>query len=133
MIRTIDHNKMGKSERGWLHSTFHFSFAEYYNPDNMQFGVLRVVNDDVFDTGNGFGTHSHQDMDISVVSLEAGNNISYALHSDRQAYLIQVEGNGTVNGMTLTERDAAEITDEADIILHATEKSHYILFDMMKA
>lgn len=36
MIKVIDHNKMGKSERGWLHSLFHFSFAEYYNPNNIQ-------------------------------------------------------------------------------------------------
>ena len=233
MIRVIDQNTMGKSERGWLHSTFHFSFAEYYNPDNIQFGALRVVNDDVFDAGNGFGTHPHQnmeivsyvidgilthedsmgnkreltrgqiqymsagtgvthseinftedsarflqiwivpdknghtpnygdyrfpwedregkwlhsvsgkdgnapvkihqDMDISVVSLDAGADLSYTMRPDRQAYLIQIEGSGSVNGNALNQKDAAEITEEQEITLHAKEKSHYILFDMKKA
>lgn len=233
MIRVIDQNTMGKSEMGWLHSTFHFSFAEYYNPDNIQFGALRVVNDDVFDAGNGFGTHPHQnmeivsyvidgilthedsmgnkreltrgqiqymsagtgvthseinftkdparflqiwiipdknghtpnygdyrfpwedregkwlhivsgkhgdapvkihqDMDISVVSLDAGSDLSYTMSPGRQAYLIQIEGSGSVNGKSLNKRDAAEITEEQKITLHAKEKSHYILFDMKKA
>ena len=44
MINVIKREAMGRSERGWLHSQFHFSFAEYYNPDNIRFGALRVVN-----------------------------------------------------------------------------------------
>lgn len=229
MIRIIDQRRMGKSEQGWLHSTFHFSFAEYYNPDNIRFGALRVVNDDVFDPGSGFPTHPHrdmeivsyvvdgqlthkdsmgnertltrgqvqymsagtgvthseynltddplrflqiwilpdqkdhapnygdyrfpweeregkwlpivsgsgkapvqihQDMDISVLSLDAGQEIGYQLAPGRQAYLIQIEGSGTLNGQTMATKDAAEVTDEESITLRATEKSHYILFDM---
>lgn len=64
MIHIIDHNHMGKSEQGWLHSTFHFSFAEYYDPKNIKFGALRVVNDDLFDAGHGFAMHPHQNMEI---------------------------------------------------------------------
>ncbi|MDR1686857.1 MAG: pirin family protein [Desulfovibrio sp.] len=64
MLRFIDGKKMGKSSLGWLESRFHFSFAEYYNPDNMQFGVLRVVNDDLVAPGTGFDTHPHRDMEI---------------------------------------------------------------------
>lgn len=64
MINVLKHEQMGKSERGWLHSTFHFSFAEYYNPKNIQYGALRVINDDIFDTGNGFDTHPHENMEI---------------------------------------------------------------------
>ncbi|MGX8850206.1 pirin family protein [Amedibacillus sp. YH-ame10] len=64
MMKVIKSEQMGKSERGWLHSTFHFSFAEYYNPKNMHFGALRVVNDDIFDAGNGFDTHPHKNMEI---------------------------------------------------------------------
>jgi|GEM_PF-4870966 len=44
MIRKLDHQNMGRSNLGWLQSLFHFSFADYYNPANMNFGVLRVVN-----------------------------------------------------------------------------------------
>lgn len=64
MLRYIDHKKMGRSFIGWLDSHFHFSFADYYNPDNIQFGVLRVVNDDMVQPGTGFDTHPHRDMEI---------------------------------------------------------------------
>lgn len=55
---------MGKGDHGWLKSYFHFSFAEYYNPNNMQFGVLRVLNDDFVSPLRGFETHPHRDMEI---------------------------------------------------------------------
>mmetsp|Transcript_7213 Transcript_7213/g.19324 ORF Transcript_7213/g.19324 Transcript_7213/m.19324 type:complete len:281 (+) Transcript_7213:14-856(+) len=48
----------------WLKSRFHFSFAEYYNPKNTQFGVLRVMNDDLVQPSRGFGTHPHANMEI---------------------------------------------------------------------
>lgn len=64
MVRYIDSEKMGRSFLGWLDSHFHFSFAEYYNPDNIHFGILRVVNDDVIQPGAGFDTHPHRDMEI---------------------------------------------------------------------
>ena len=64
MLRKIDHRQMGKSNQGWLQSIFHFSFAEYYNPENINFGVLRVINDDQIAPGTGFGTHPHRDMEI---------------------------------------------------------------------
>ncbi len=64
MLRKMDSNKMGSSDLGWLKSTFHFSFAEYYNPNNLQFGVLRVINDDLIKSKTGFDTHPHKDMEI---------------------------------------------------------------------
>lgn len=64
MLRYIDSTKMGRSFLGWLDSHFHFSFAEYHNPDNIQFGALRVVNDDLIEPGTGFDTHPHRDMEI---------------------------------------------------------------------
>lgn len=70
MIRTISSRDMGKSEQGWLHSTFHFSFAEYYNPENMNYGALRVVNDDRFDPHSGFDTHPHKNMEILSYVVE---------------------------------------------------------------
>jgi quercetin 2,3-dioxygenase len=48
----------------WLKTRFHFAFAEYDNPGNESFGVLRVVNDDLVQPERGFATHSHQDMEI---------------------------------------------------------------------
>lgn len=64
MIRKIDHRNMGKSNLGWLRSIFHFSFAEYYNPENINFGVLRVINDDLIEAATGFDIHPHRDMEI---------------------------------------------------------------------
>ena len=64
MLRKINSNNMGSSNLGWLRSKFHFSFAEYYNPDNIQFGVLRVINDDLINSQTGFGTHPHKNMEI---------------------------------------------------------------------
>jgi redox-sensitive bicupin YhaK (pirin superfamily) len=55
---------MGRGQHGWLDSHFHFSFAEYHNPQNIRFGVLRVFNDDIVQAQEGFGTHPHQDMEI---------------------------------------------------------------------
>jgi redox-sensitive bicupin YhaK (pirin superfamily) len=64
MIQHVDHKKMGRGKHGWLDSHFHFSFAEYYNPQNIRFGVLRVFNDDIVQAGEGFDMHPHQDMEI---------------------------------------------------------------------
>lgn len=55
---------MGRSQLGWLDSWFHFSFAEYYNPNNLRFGALRVINDDLIAPRTGFDTHPHADMEI---------------------------------------------------------------------
>jgi redox-sensitive bicupin YhaK (pirin superfamily) len=55
---------MGRSLHEWLDSRHHFSFAEYYNPDNMQFGDLRVLNDDWVKPGTGFDAHPHKNMEI---------------------------------------------------------------------
>ena len=64
MIKRIENTKMVSSDLGWLKSKFHFSFAEYYNPDNLNFGTLRVINDDLVEAGTGFDTHPHRDMEI---------------------------------------------------------------------
>jgi redox-sensitive bicupin YhaK (pirin superfamily) len=55
---------MGRGIHGWLDSHFHFSFAEYFNPYNIQFGALRVINDDLVRSGQGFPTHPHENMEI---------------------------------------------------------------------
>lgn len=64
MLRKVESKNMGRSNLGWLKSLFHFSFAEYYNPDNIKFGVLRVINDDLVEPNTGFDTHPHRDMEI---------------------------------------------------------------------
>jgi len=64
MLKLLKKENMGSSNLGWLESRFHFSFAEYRNPENINFGVLRVLNDDIIHPQSGFGTHPHHDMEI---------------------------------------------------------------------
>lgn len=60
----------GHASHGWLDSHHSFSFANYYNPERMHFGVLRVLNDDQVAEGKGFGTHPHDNMEIISIPLE---------------------------------------------------------------
>ncbi len=72
MVSTVLHkaDTRGHANHGWLDSHHTFSFANYYNPERMSFGVLRVLNDDRVDSGKGFGKHPHDNMEIISIALE---------------------------------------------------------------
>lgn len=66
----IKANTRGYANHGWLEVNHMFSFAGYFNPQRMNFGALRVLNDDIIQGGTGFSTHPHDNMEIITVPLE---------------------------------------------------------------
>ncbi len=73
-MKTVVHlaSGRGSANHGWLQSQHSFSFANYYNSKNMNFGLLRVLNDDTVAPGKGFGKHPHDNMEIISIPL-SGN------------------------------------------------------------
>ncbi|MCE1246298.1 MAG: pirin family protein [Firmicutes bacterium] len=69
-MKTISSSKRHFSDYGWLKTFWLFSFSDYYDPDNIQFGALRVFNDDIVEPGTGFPTHPHHEMEIITVVLD---------------------------------------------------------------
>lgn len=107
MANTVLHKAetRGHANHGWLNSHHTFSFANYYNPERMHFGVLRVLNDDIVRGGNGFGRHPHDNMEIISIPLEGDlehqdsmGNIAVIKNGD-----IQVMSAGT--GITHSEKN----------------------------
>lgn len=70
MIKLNKYKNLGKANHGWLNTSFHFSFANYYNPERMNLGSIRVLNDDYISGFNGFDPHPHRDMEIITYIVE---------------------------------------------------------------
>ncbi len=231
MITLRPAEQRGHANHGWLDSYHSFSFASYHDPEQMGFSSLRVINEDRVAPGTGFGTHSHQDMEIITYVLEgalqhkdsmgnssiirpgevqrmsAGTGVAHSeqnpsgtepvhllqiwilpdktgiepgyeqktfspaekqatlrlvaspdgregsvtVHQDaflyvsvldpadsvrhtlapgRKAYLQVARGGIDLNGLSLTQGDAARITAEREIVLTATDKAEILLFDL---
>jgi hypothetical protein len=64
MLQVLKNSQRGAADHGWLQSNHSFSFGHYYNPNEMGFGPLLVINEDRVQPGRGFGTHSHDNMEI---------------------------------------------------------------------
>ncbi len=73
IVRSEDRHTV---DAGWLKARWHFSFDSYYDPDNMQFGPLRVFNNDVIQPAKGFGMHPHANMEILTYVIDGALDVT---------------------------------------------------------
>jgi len=91
MINHYPYTKLGHANHGWLDARHHFSFASYQDIERQQFGVLRVINDDVIKAGAGFDTHPHKNMEIityvragAITHRDSNDNVGRTVAGDVQ-------------------------------------------------
>jgi redox-sensitive bicupin YhaK (pirin superfamily) len=112
-MKTVLHkaNTRGHANHGWLDSYHTFSFAGYYDPTRVNFGALRVLNDDVVAGGAGFGQHPHDNMEIISIplrgSLEHGDNTGG--HGIIKSGEVQIMSAGS--GIAHSEKNASKTED----------------------
>ncbi|MBS1208230.1 MAG: pirin protein [Proteobacteria bacterium] len=91
MIKIFRAQTLGRSNLGWLESWFHFSFADYHDLARIQFGALRVINDDLIQAGKGFDTHGHRDMEIISYVIDGSLTHSDSMGNQRTLTRGQVQ------------------------------------------
>ena len=99
-MKTIVHRAAdrGFANHGWLQANHSFSFANYYNPQKMSFGALRVLNDDIIAPKMGFGTHPHDNMEIITIPLTGELKHKDSMHNEWQSVFpgeVQIMSAGT--------------------------------------
>lgn len=102
-INVHQSSSRGVANHGWLDSRHTYSFADYYHPERMGFGVLRVINDDRVAPSRGFGTHPHQNMEIISIPLSGALRHQDSMGNQQaiQSDEVQVMSAGT--GITHSE------------------------------
>ncbi|MFI5218167.1 MAG: pirin family protein [Bacteroidia bacterium] len=116
-MKTILHKSdtRGSADHGWLKAKHSFSFANYYNPERVHFGILRVLNDDIVAPDMGFGMHPHDNMEIITIPLKGSlqhrdsmGNTAVITHGE-----VQVMSAGT--GITHSEFNPSK-TEEVNLL-----------------
>ena len=104
-MKTILHKSdtRGYANHGWLESYHSFSFASYHNPNRMNFGMLRVLNDDIVQPTKGFGTHPHQNMEIISIPLTGALSHKDSMGNKRAIEVGEVQVMSAGTGLTHSE------------------------------
>ena len=112
-MKSIIHraNTRGHANHGWLDSYHSFSFAGYYDPQRMNFGMLRVLNDDVVKPGMGFGTHPHRDMEIISIPLKGALSHKDSMGNKRSIEVGEVQAMSAGTGITHSEFNDSHTDD----------------------
>ncbi|MCH2193998.1 pirin family protein [Kordia sp.] len=116
-MKTIYHkgNTRGKADHGWLKSYHSFSFANYYDPERMGFGQLRVLNDDIVKPKMGFGTHPHQNMEIISIPLSGALTHKDSMDNKRAITVGEVQVMSAGTGLQHSEFNDSK-TDEVNFL-----------------
>lgn len=105
----------GKFEFDWLRTHHTFSFGEYHNPERIQFGKLRVLNDDEIAPGGGFPTHPHRDMEIVTIPLSGALRHKDSTGSDGVIHAGEVQIMSAGTGIRHSEENASK-TEEVTLL-----------------
>ena len=96
-------NTRGFADHGWLRSHHTFSFAGYQDPERMNFGALRVLNDDVVQPKMGFGTHPHQNMEIISIPLQGALSHKDSMGNKKAIEVDEIQVMSAGTGLTHSE------------------------------
>lgn len=105
----------GTADFGWLKSRHTFSFGQYYNPDRIHFGMLRVLNDDIVQGGAGFPTHPHENMEIVSIPLKGALAHKDSTGTEKVINTGEVQIMSAGSGLTHSEYNAST-TDEVNFL-----------------
>ncbi|WP_353778450.1 pirin family protein [Winogradskyella sp. 3972H.M.0a.05] len=116
-MKTIVHtsDSRGFANHGWLKSHHTFSFASYYDANRMNFGALRVLNDDVVQPKMGFGTHPHENMEIISIPLKGALSHKDSMGNKRAIEVDEVQVMSAGTGLTHSEFNDSK-TDEVNFL-----------------
>ena len=108
MIDIIKAKERHFSDFGWLKTYWLFSFSNYFDPHNIQFGALRVFNDDIVEPGTGFPTHPHEEMEIVTIVLEGEMTHEDSMGNKTVIYAGEVQRMSAGTGLTHSEFNLAD-------------------------